>query len=80
MRIPNNGNNGTPFEEPFQPESTGTFPVSVALRVSNLRKFIEHMRKELEGDNDSTLLLFFNRTDVHLSDNQGILRITLNLD
>ena len=77
-----NGDNGSQsdYEGKSMPENLGTFPVAVALHVKNLPKFIENMKQAVDDDNDVTLLMYFNRNDIHLGDYKGVIRITLTLD
>ena len=77
-----NGDNGSQsdYQGKSMPEHMGTFPVAVGLHVKNLEKFIKNMKQAVDDDNDGTLLMFFNRNDIHMSDYRGVIRITLTLD
>ena len=77
-----NGDNGSQsdYKGDSRPEHIGTFPVAVALHVKNLPKFMNNMKQTVDKDNDGTLLMYFNRNDIQLSDNNGVIRITLTLD
>jgi hypothetical protein len=59
---------------------TGTFPVAVALHVTNLPKFMQNMENAVDDGKDGSLLMYFNRNDIKLSDSNGVIRITLTLD
>lgn len=60
--------------------NTGTFAVAVALHVTNLPKFMANMESAVDEGKDGSLLMYFNRNDIKLSDSQGVIRITLTLD
>ena len=76
----NNNGSQSDYEGDSIPEHTGTFPVAVALHVKNLPKFMNNMKQTVDKDDDGTLLMYFNRNDIQLSDNNGVIRITLTLD
>lgn len=62
------------------PDNTGTFPVAVALEIKNLPRFLHNINQAVDDDQDGTLLMYFNRNDIQLSDKNGVIRITLTLD
>jgi len=76
-----NNNNGGPSTGSQVPdEKKGTFPVAVALEVKCLPKFINHMQGIVAEDDGGTLLLFFNRKDIQLRDEKGVLTVIITLD
>jgi len=76
MKISNNGDSPD-----YGSYNMGTFPVSVALKIVDLDNLVKNLTKAVGNDDDhSSVVLFLNRRDIHLTDAEGVLRVTITLD